>query len=444
MTVRASIVGGSGYAGGELLRLLLGHPEFEVGQVTSRRLAGGFVHFTHPNLRGHTDLRYCTARRTRALRPALPLRAARQRGRRYRRLLRARPRGSSTCRPISGSARRRPTRTGTPLRTPRRSGSIASSTACRSSTATRSPAHPTRAAVGCNATATLLGLLPLLEPEPLERNLVDWRRGVVTELKVGSSEGGASASDASHHPERSGAVRSFRPTGHRHTAEVEQALARRGVDATGRVHLSVTSVEMVRGVLATSHLFLNQPDIGKPTERELFRAYRSFCRQQPFVRLVKERRGIYRYPEPKILAGSNHAEVGFELDPRTGRLVVICAIDNLMKGAAGNAVQCANLMCGFPPPPPPRNRGSGLPRPAPGVGSSSCPNRARPTLLPALARPPAPRWWSRPGAASRWTSTQSPPTSPSCRTPASGSSSCMAAPRRRTRSPSSWAIRRSS
>ena len=60
MTLRASIVGGSGYAGGELLRLLLGHPGFEVAQVTSRRLAGSFVHFTHPNLRGHTDLRFST------------------------------------------------------------------------------------------------------------------------------------------------------------------------------------------------------------------------------------------------------------------------------------------------------------------------------------------------------------------------------------------------
>ena len=120
------------------------------------------------------------------------------------------------------------------------------------------------------------------------------------------------------------------------------------MDAAGGVHLSVTAVEMVRGALATSHLFL--ADVSDPgvAERELFRAYRSFCRQHPFVRLVKDRRGIHRYPEPKILAGTNHAEVSFDLDSRTGRLVVICAIDNLMKGAAGNAVQCANLMSGYP------------------------------------------------------------------------------------------------
>ncbi len=346
MTVRASIVGGSGYAGGELLRLLLGHPEFEIAQVTSRRLAGAFVHFTHPNLRGHTDLRYCTLdelERCDLLFLCVPHGSAADDIDVYSELaprivdLSAdfRLRSPSAYADWYGAEHAAPEwldRFVYGLPELDRDGVAGASYT---------------SGVGCNATATLLGLLPLLEPEPLERNLVDWRRGVVTELKVGSSEGGSSSSDASHHPERSGVVRSFKPTGHRHTAEVEQALTMRGVEATGGVHLSVTSVEMVRGVLATSHLFLNQPDIGKPTERELFRTFRPFCQRQPFVRLVKERRGIYRYPEPKILAGSNHAEVGFDLDPRTGRLVVICAIDNLMKGAAGNAVQCANLMCGF-------------------------------------------------------------------------------------------------
>ena len=65
------------------------------------------------------------------------------------------------------------------------------------------------------------------------------------------------------------------------------------------------------------------------------------------MRLVKDRRGIYRVPEPKILAGSNYADVGFELDPDSGRVVALAAIDNLMKGAAGSAVQAMNLMCGF-------------------------------------------------------------------------------------------------
>ncbi len=69
--------------------------------------------------------------------------------------------------------------------------------------------------------------------------------------------------------------------------------------------------------------------------------------ENPFVRVVKEQRGIYRVPEPKILAGSNYADVGFELDERTGHIVAMCAIDNLMKGASGTAVQCMNLTMGW-------------------------------------------------------------------------------------------------
>jgi N-acetyl-gamma-glutamyl-phosphate/LysW-gamma-L-alpha-aminoadipyl-6-phosphate reductase len=186
--------------------------------------------------------------------------------------------------------------------------------------------------VGCNATATTLALLPLVHA-----GLIDEAKPLTVEVKVGSSEGGAQSSDSSHHPERAGAVRSFSPVGHRHTSEV--------IQATGlqNVHMSVTSVEMVRGVLATAQVFASR----QVAEKELWQAYRTFAREQPFVRLVRERTGIYRYPEPKILAGSNYADIGFALDEQTGRMVSICALDNLMKGAAGSAVQCMNLMCGF-------------------------------------------------------------------------------------------------
>jgi N-acetyl-gamma-glutamyl-phosphate/LysW-gamma-L-alpha-aminoadipyl-6-phosphate reductase len=108
-------------------------------------------------------------------------------------------------------------------------------------------------------------------------------------------------------------------------------------------HLSITSVELVRGALASVHAFAARP----LAEKDLWQAYRAFAKEQPFVRVVKERQGIYRYPEPKILAGSNFADIGFALDPESGRVVSICAIDNLMKGAAGSAVQCMNLMLGL-------------------------------------------------------------------------------------------------
>ena len=186
--------------------------------------------------------------------------------------------------------------------------------------------------VGCNATASILALLPLVK-----HNLVDLSKAVIVDIKVGSSEGGQSPNPGSHHPERSGVIRTFSAYGHRHTAEVVQEL---GLE---NVHLTMTSVDLVRGALAAAHAFVKPGVVMK----DLWKAYRAYAEAEPFVRLVKDSRGIYRVPEPKVLAGSNYADVGFDLDPESGRVVSICAIDNLMKGAAGSAVQAMNLICGF-------------------------------------------------------------------------------------------------
>ena len=169
----------------------------------------------------------------------------------------------------------------------------------------------------------------------------DADRDVICEVKVGSSEGGNKSSDATHHPERARVMRSFAPTGHRHTAEIRQALAL--TDAAPAVHLSATAIDNVRGVLATAHVFVK----AGTTEKDLWKAYRQTYRGELFVRIVKEKTGIYRYPEPKILAGSNFADVGFAFDDGNRRVVAISAIDNLMKGAAGSAVQSMNLMYGW-------------------------------------------------------------------------------------------------
>ncbi|RPI20423.1 MAG: N-acetyl-gamma-glutamyl-phosphate reductase, partial [Chloroflexota bacterium] len=186
--------------------------------------------------------------------------------------------------------------------------------------------------VGCNATAANLALLPAVRA-----GLVDLASPIIVEIKVGSSESGAEGNPGSHHPERSGVIRTFSPFGHRHTAEVMQELC------IERVTLTMTSVDLVRGALATAHVAVN-PGV---TTKDLWKAYRLVANENPFVRVVKEQRGIYRVPEPKILAGSNYADLGFDLDEAGGRLVAMCAIDNLMKGASGSAVQCMNLMLGL-------------------------------------------------------------------------------------------------
>jgi N-acetyl-gamma-glutamyl-phosphate/LysW-gamma-L-alpha-aminoadipyl-6-phosphate reductase len=337
--VRVSIVGASGYAGGELLRLLLDHPHVEVAQVTSERNAGAFVHFTHPNLRGRTRLQFVSANE---LEPCdflflgLPHGSAMERIEHYAGLAE---------RIVDMSADFRLRRTTDYDRwygKPHTNAAWLEKFVYGLPELHRDEIRNARyvSGVGCNATATTLAIWPLFQA-----GLVDAARGVICEVQVGSSEGGNKSSDATHHPERSGVMRSFAPTGHRHTAEVLQALRRAGdeYDAETLVHLSATAIDNVRGVLATAHLF-TKPGV---EERDLWRAYRQTYRDEPFIRIVKEKTGIYRYPEPKILSGSNYADVGFELDPATGRVVALCAIDNLMKGAAGTALQCMNLMMGW-------------------------------------------------------------------------------------------------
>lgn len=330
--IRAAIVGASGYAGGELLRLLLSHSKVNVVQITSERHANQYAYFVHPNLRGHTDLRFT---RLAELRPCDVLFLALPHGHAVNRIEEF---GTSAERIVDLSAdfRLRDAADyarwyGSEHPAPNWLGRFVYGMPelYREELASASYASGT----GCNAIVTLLALWPLYR-----RGLV---RETVVEVKVGSSEGGNKPSTASHHPERSGVVRTYAPVGHRHLAELLQEL-RLNKDQPG-LHFSVTSVGIVRGALATCHCLLTE----SVDERDAWQLYREDYGDEPFVRLVRSRRGIHRFPEPKILSGSNYCDIGFAGDPDGQRLVVVAAIDNLMKGAAGNAVQTMNVMCGL-------------------------------------------------------------------------------------------------
>lgn len=337
--VRVSIVGGSGYGGGELLRLLLGHPRVELAQVTSESHAGEFVHSLHPNLRpvgkrlssGFQPIRFTSISELQpcdVLFLALPHGEAQKRIEHFAGL-------AERIVDLSADFRVRDLALyqryyDEPHAAPAWVERFAYGLPEINREAIRGARYVS--GVGCNATASILALWPLVRA-----GLLLPERQIVVDVKAGSSEGGATASAASHHPERRDAVRSFAPVGHRHEAEVIQALGR------ADIYLSVTSVELVRGVLATAHAWVAPGT----SDKDLWRAYRAAYGQEPFVRIVHERGGIYRHPEPKLLAGTNLADVGWELDARTGRLVALAAIDNLGKGAAGTAVQCMNLMLGW-------------------------------------------------------------------------------------------------
>ncbi len=326
--MKVSILGASGYAGGELLRLLLQHPEVEVFQLSSERLSGKPVSFAHPNLRKKTDIRFCSKndlKDTDLLFSALPHSQLMKEFDNYACL-------TDKLIDLSSDFRLK-----NPEDYPKWYGvehpkpELLDKFVYGIVELHRHEMKKSNfiSSAGCNATSVILPLHPLLK-----NSMVDLNCPITAETKCGSSEGGNKVSEGSHHPERSGCVRSYKPTGHRHTAEMKQEL---GVF----VNFSATSIDMVRGILMTAHVFLKNGF----SEMDIWKAYRSEYGREPFIRIVKEKNGIYRYPEPKILSGSNYCDIGFELDKN--RVVVIGAIDNLMKGAAGQALQAMNVMYDF-------------------------------------------------------------------------------------------------
>ena len=334
--MRVSIVGGSGYAGGELLRLLLFHPKVHLQQVTSNRYSGQSVTLLHPNLRGLTSLLFVPREEVGdcdLLFLALPngesMKTMDEWMTRAERIVDLgadfrlhSPENWTAWYGMEHAA---------PHLIPKFVYGVPEINA-DSIRRARYVAGP-----GCEAIVSILCLYPLIRhgvirPDPI---LID--------AKMGSSQSGHAPTEASHHPERSGVLRSYKPTGHRHAAEIEQALLDAG--ATVSVYISATAVEMVRGILVTIQAFSGNEDLA---DRDLWRIFRSEYVGRPFIRIVKQAQGLYRYPEPKILQGTNHCEIGFEKEPRSRRVVVLGAIDNLVKGTSGNAVQCMNLMCGFP------------------------------------------------------------------------------------------------
>ena len=328
--IRASIVGASGYVGGEALRLLLQHPFVEIVNVTSESNYGKFVHTVHPNLRGVTKLKFSSIdelEKVDVIFLGLPHKVSSQKIKYI----------MSKAKKIidKGSDFRLKNKEdyikwyGFEHPCPEMLGKFVYGIPELHRDEIKKADYV--AAAGCNATASILGLYPLYK-----EGLVEPARTVV-EVKGGSSEAGNKANPGSHHPERKDTMRSYSPTGHRHMAEVMQELN------TGYFGFSATSTPLVRGILMTAHVFMKQ----KLKDIDVWKAYRKYYSSEPFIRLVKERQGIYRYPEPKLLWGANYCDIGFEIDEGSNRVVVMSAIDNLMKGAAGQAVQCMNLMLGF-------------------------------------------------------------------------------------------------
>lgn len=328
--VSVSIIGGSGYAGGELLRILLSHPNVAINQASSERYAGQPVSLVHPNLRGCTDLVFCKMaeiKKTDLLIIALPNKISMTRMIDFMKITKKIIDLGADFRLQNQSLFEKW------YETKHLQPQLLKEFVYGIAELKRNEIKKAKyvACGGCEATAVILGLYPIVKMGLIEKDMI------IADVKIGSSAAGGKPSLSSHHPERHNVLRSYKPTNHRHQAEIWDNL---GVD----VGISATAVNLVRGILVTIHTRVKKG----VDEKQIWMAYRKIYKDEPFIRIVKQKQGLYRYPEPKILWGTNYCDIGFEMDARTNRLVVIAAIDNLVKGTAGQAVQAMNIMYGWP------------------------------------------------------------------------------------------------
>ncbi len=336
--MKIGIIGGTGYVGGELLRLLLLHPHVEVIMVTSRQSAGEFVFNVHPNLRGLTPLKF------------VPLDVA-ELQKKCDMVFAATPHGGAVnlvpkllevgLKVIDMSA---DFRLKNPSDYDKWYGWKHTNPQLLQEAVYGLPEFHRQeiksaslvAGPGCMATATILALAPAVKAGFVEE------KHIVADVKIGSSGGGSKPTIASHHPERFGGVRPYKVVAHRHIAEIEQEL-----NALSSEPLTVAftphAVNMVRGILSTVHTFPKTP----LTSKDLWKTLRSTYQGEPFIRFVKYQKGSYQLPDPKVTVGTNFCDVGFEMDPRANRLVLFSALDNMIKGASGQGVQCLNIMMGI-------------------------------------------------------------------------------------------------
>jgi N-acetyl-gamma-glutamyl-phosphate reductase len=186
---------------------------------------------------------------------------------------------------------------------------------------------------GCYPTSVILGLAPLLQAGVIESE------SIIVDSKSGASGAGRAAQTGNLFCEVADGFKAYKVAAHRHTPEMEQeisGLCKKPVIISFTPHLLPIS----RGILSTIYAKL----VKAVTDAEVFELYQSFYKDEVFVRLCAPG----AFPATQFVRGSNFCDIGFKIDDRTGRVVVLAAIDNLVKGAAGQAVQNMNLMCGLP------------------------------------------------------------------------------------------------
>ena len=336
--MKVGVVGASGYVGGEILRLLVSHPHAEISMVTSRQYAGEYISRIQPALKGFTDLTFSELDYDKLTDKCDLVFTAVPHGTAVDIVKALYDRGMKVIDLSADYRLHNPADYDKWYGWQHPHPELLSKSVFGVPEIHREEIKKSQlvSCPGCMAVTSILGLYPLIK-----KNIIDTEH-IVVDSKIGSSGAGAGTVSGTHHAMRSGVIRPYKPAKHRHTGEIEQELSQ-AAGSKIKVSMSPHAVDIVRGILCTNHVFLKQP----VSEMDLWKMYREQYQNEKFIRLIRDKKGFYKFPDPKFVVGSNFCDVGFDIDEDNNRVVVLSASDNLMKGAAGSAIQNMNVMAGF-------------------------------------------------------------------------------------------------
>jgi N-acetyl-gamma-glutamyl-phosphate/LysW-gamma-L-alpha-aminoadipyl-6-phosphate reductase len=336
--MKVGVVGASGYVGGEILRLLVSHPHAEISMVTSRQYVGEYISRIHPSLKGFTDMTFSELDYDKLTDKCDLVFTAVPHGTAVDIVKALYDRGMKVIDLSADYRLHNPADYDKWYGWQHPHPELLAKSVFGVPELHREEIKKSQlvSCPGCMAVTSILGLYPLIK-----KNLVDTEH-IIVDSKIGSSGAGAGTVSGTHHAMRSGVIRPYKPTKHRHTGEIEQELSQAAGNKI-KVAMSPHAVDIVRGILCTNHVFLKQP----VSEMDLWKMYREQYQNEKFIRLIRDKKGFYKFPDPKFVVGSNFCDIGFDIDEDNNRLVVLSASDNLMKGAAGSAIQNMNVMAGF-------------------------------------------------------------------------------------------------
>ena len=342
--IRIAIAGASGYAGAELVRLAALHPHFELYAVTSEKSSGSPVASIFPSLAGLVSLSF------QALSPEALVEQADA-------IFLALPHTKSLS-PVSACIQAGKLvvdlsadyRLSDPAvyeqwyKTPHTYTNLLKDAVYGLPELHRAAIAKTKltASPGCYPTAAILQLAPLFAQDLVQPH------SVVIDAKSGISGAGRSPALPYHFPEAHESIEAYKVGHHRHIPEIEQELGglqrrasqpMKAVTSEPIITFTPHLVPMNRGILSTAYCRLKNP-MALPDLRHL---YQTFYKGERFVRIQED-----IMPNPRYIKGSNYCDIGVYLDPRSGSVITVAALDNLVKGAAGQAIQAMNLMLGFP------------------------------------------------------------------------------------------------